>query len=90
MLLQQSRSKLVTVMQADRTENFIQRIETALSRIAKAADEQLAAAPEPDNPSGSAQIPPSVSQLVVRHETLREEVAAQIRRIDDVVGKLEQ
>lgn len=83
MLLKQSRSKLVTVMQADRTENFIQRIETALSRIAKAAD-------EPDNPSGSAQIPPSVSQLVVQHEALREEVAAQIRRIDDVVGKLER
>ena len=40
--------------------------------------------------TGTAEVPPSVSQLVVRHEALREEVASQIRRIDELVGKFEQ
>ncbi len=90
----------MAIMEADRTENAIQRIEAALARIAAAADAQPAAPASaaddaPDKGStgdtaASGQMPASVSQLVVRHEALREEVAAQIRRIDDLVGKLEQ
>lgn len=81
-------------MEADRTEQAIRRIEAALARIAEAAETLPAPAENgaqgPAGGNGTAGMPPSVSQLVVRHEALREEVSNQIKRIDDLVGKLEQ
>ncbi len=81
-------------MEADRTEQAIQRIEAALARIAEAAETLPAPAENgaqgETGANGTAGMPPSVSQLVVRHEALREEVSNQIKRIDDLVGKLEQ
>ena len=89
-----SGGKFARTMDDNRTEQAIQRIEAALARIARAA-EALPAQAETDSmasppATGTAEVPPSVSQLVVRHEALREEVASQIRRIDELVGKFEQ
>jgi hypothetical protein len=86
-------------MEDDRTEQAIRRIEAALGRIARAADTIAESTPAGgqrgrDHPQDTAGIdpvmPPSVSKLVVRHEALREEVANQVRRIDDLVARLEQ
>ena len=73
-------------MEENRTETAIKRIESALARIAEAAD---AVAASPAAPADPAQVPPSVSQLVVQHEALREEVARQISKLDEVLGKLD-
>ncbi|WP_390473898.1 hypothetical protein [Altererythrobacter sp. MTPC7] len=85
-------------MDDNRTEQAIQRIEAALARIARVAEalpaqvrtqaetDSMASPPATD----ATEVPPSVSQLVVRHEALREEIAGQIRRIDELVGKFEQ
>lgn len=93
-----SGDKFARTMDDNRTEQAIQRIEAALARIARAAEALPAQArtqAETDSmasppATGTAEVPPSVSQLVVRHEALREEVASQIRRIDELVGKFEQ
>lgn len=70
-------------MDGQRIEAAVRRIEEALARIAKVADQ--------DPPAGAAPaaMPANVSQLVVRHEELRETIAAELRRLDDVIGKLE-
>jgi hypothetical protein len=64
-------------MEGDRTEAAVQRIEAALARIARAADTLRSA-------------PPSVSALVVRHETLRETVGAALRDLDALIAELDQ
>ncbi|MDC0886419.1 hypothetical protein OAS19_01315 [Altererythrobacter sp.] len=70
-------------MDGERIEAAVKRIELALGRIAKVADQgpQVSGAP--------AAVPANVSQLVVQHEELRETVAAELRKLDDVIGKLE-
>lgn len=69
-------------MTGDRTEAAVQRIEAALARIAGAADRPRAAA--------QTSMPPSVSALVERHESLRETVAQAIGELDTLIGELEQ
>lgn len=64
-------------MQGDRTESAVQRIEAALARIAEAADTLRPA-------------PPSVSALVVRHETLRDVVGNALKGLDDLIAELER
>jgi hypothetical protein len=64
-------------MEGDRTEAAVQRIEAALARIARAADTLRPA-------------PPSVSALVVRHESLRETVGAALRDLDALIAELDQ
>lgn len=71
-------------MDGDRIETAVQRIERALARIAELADR-----PPPSAPAEPAALPPNVSQLVVRHEELREAVLTEIKRLDDIIGKLE-
>lgn len=75
-------------MSGERIEQAVQRIEQALARIAEIADKP---AGQPSTGSGgdAAAMPPNVSQLVVRHEELRETVAAEIRRLDDIIGTIE-
>jgi len=68
-------------MTGDRTEAAVQRIEAALARIASAADRPLGGAPS---------MPPSVSALVERHESLRETVAQALGELDALLGELEQ
>ena len=70
-------------MDGQRIEAAVRRIEEALARIAKVADQ--------DPPAGAAAsaLPANVSQLVVRHEELRETVAAELRRLDEIIGKLD-
>jgi hypothetical protein len=67
-------------MTGDRTEAAAQRIEAALARIAQAADSARAAPPA---------MPPSVSALVERHESLRETVAQALGELDVLLGELE-
>ena len=67
-------------MTGDRTEAAVQRIEAALARIAQAADRARAAPPH---------MPPSVSALVERHESLRETVAQALGELDALLGELE-
>ena len=68
-------------MTGDPTEAAVQRIEAALARIARAAD----------RPRGiAAPMPPSVSKLVERHESLRETVAQALGELDELLGELEQ
>ena len=64
-------------MDGDRIEQAVQRIESALARIARAA--------ETIEPA-----PPSVSALVVDHEELRETVASSLKKLDDLIGELER
>lgn len=63
-------------MEGDRIESAVQRIEAALARIATAADTLRPA-------------PPSVSALVVRHETLRETVGNALKQLDDLIAEVE-
>ncbi|GAA4037073.1 hypothetical protein [Parerythrobacter jejuensis] len=70
-------------MDGERIESAVQRIEQALARIAAQADA------ERGSNSGEAAVPPNVSQLVVRHEELREAVTGELKRLDDLIGKLE-
>ena len=79
-------------MSGDRIEEAVQRIEQALARIAEIADRPPAPATvtsEPAQGASAAPVPPNVSQLVVRHEELRETVAAEIRRLDEIIGAIE-
>ena len=62
-------------MDGTRIEGAVQRIEAALARIAEAADTLRPA-------------PPSVSALVVRHETLRETVANSLKELDDLIAEI--
>lgn len=64
-------------MAGDRTESAVQRIEAALARIAEAADTLRPA-------------PPSVSALVVKHETLRETVGNALKELDDLIAEIEK
>jgi hypothetical protein len=63
-------------MDAERIEGAVRRIEAALARIGEAAD---AVRPTP----------PSVSNLVVKHEALREAAANTLKEIDDLIERLE-
>lgn len=67
-------------MTGDRTEAAVQRIEAALARIARAADDTRPASPH------SAR---AVTALVDRHETLRETVAKALADLDKLLGELE-
>jgi len=67
-------------MTGDRTEAAVQRIEAALARIAQAAETARPAPPA---------MPPSVSALVERHESLRETVAQALGELDALLGELE-
>ncbi|MXO73951.1 hypothetical protein GRI40_01775 [Altererythrobacter aerius] len=67
-------------METNRTEAAVQRIESALARIAAAAD-------QPRPPAGAEQ--PSVTALVERHESLRETVAQTIGEIDALLAEME-
>ncbi|MDN3645579.1 hypothetical protein QWY75_05075 [Pontixanthobacter aestiaquae] len=64
-------------MSQERIESAVQRIETALARIAKAAD---------DLPN----TPPSVSALVVKHESLRDTVSNTMNDLDKLIEELGQ
>lgn len=64
-------------MEGDRIESAVRRIEAALARIAEAADTLRPA-------------PPSVSALVVRHETLRETVGNALKDLDDLIAEVEK
>lgn len=70
-------------MTGDRTEHAVQRIEAALARIARAADERPAAAPASGSPS------PAVLALVEKHEALREAVAQALAEMDTVIRDLD-
>ena len=67
-------------MTGDRTEAAVQRIEAALARIAQAAETARPAPPA---------MPPSVSALVERHESLRETFAQALGELDALLGELE-
>ena len=63
-------------MDGDRIEGAVRRIEAALARIGEAADTLRPA-------------PPSVSALVVKHETLRETVGKALKDLDDLIAEVE-
>lgn len=62
-------------MKDERIEQAVQRIESALGRIAQVAESYRAP-------------PPSVSGLVVKHEALRETVASSLKDLDDLIERL--
>lgn len=64
-------------MDGERIERAVQRIETALGRIAAAADTYRPA-------------PPSVSGLIDEHERLREAASGALRQLDDLIEGLER
>ena len=64
-------------MSQERIESAVQRIETALARIAKAAD-------------NVPKVPPSVSALVVKHESLRDTVNGTLDDLDNLIEELDQ
>lgn len=64
-------------MDGERIEGAVRRIEAALARIGRAADELRPA-------------PPSVSALVVKHETLRETVGNALKDLDDLIAEIEK
>lgn len=68
-------------MDGSRLDTARQRIDAAISRIGAAC----AAVPAKDVATAN----PSVLDLVNRHEKLREEVAATIREVDQLIGDLE-
>jgi hypothetical protein len=65
------------IMDAERIELAVQRIEAALARISAVADSAPVA-------------PPSVAALVGKHDALRETVETTLAEIDALIGKLEQ
>ncbi|WP_162789601.1 hypothetical protein [Altererythrobacter sp. ZODW24] len=67
-------------MSVDRTKQAMARIEGALARI-----EAAAARPKP----APAEAPASVSQLVEKHESLRETVTATLRDLDELIARAE-
>ncbi len=64
-------------MDEDRIERAVQRIEAALGRIGTAADSIEPA-------------PASVSNLVNKHEELRESVANSLKDLDELIDRLEE
>jgi hypothetical protein len=64
-------------MNDHRIEQAVQRIEAALTRISDAADSI--------NPA-----PPSVTNLVEKHESLRETVSNSLKKLDDLLERLER
>lgn len=64
-------------MNGERIERAVQRIETALGRIAKVADDTRPA-------------PSSVSGLVAEHERLRETVGDTLKELDALIERLER
>ncbi len=73
-----------TLMSGDRTKQAIARIEGALARI-----EAAAARPRASAAPSRAEVPASVSQLVEKHESLRETVTITLRDLDDLITKAE-
>lgn len=69
------------VMERSRADRAVARIDSALARI-EAASEKLRASSTP--------APTNVLGLVNQHEKLREEVAATIRDVDQLISELEQ
>lgn len=67
----------LTIMTAHRIEQTVQRIETALGRIADLADRINAGSPP-------------VADLAVKHEKLRETVSNSLKQLDDVLERLEK
>lgn len=72
-------------MSEDRIESAVQRIESALSRIAEIAD-----AEKPAGNNGGAQASPSVTALIEKHEALRESVSDTLAELDTMIGEIEQ
>lgn len=69
-------------MITDRTEDAVQRIETALGRIAKVADSL---------PDGDAdRLPRPTTGLIEKHETLRETVNSALDDLDKLIAELER
>jgi|GEM_PF-2068781 len=64
-------------MSDHRIEQAVQRIEAALTRISDVADSI--------NPA-----PPSVANLVEKHESLRETVSNSLKQLDDLLERLER
>ncbi|MDZ4307941.1 hypothetical protein [Allopontixanthobacter sp.] len=64
-------------MKEERIEQAVRRIESALRRIADLAERVGPASP-------------AVSDLVVRHENLREAVTSSLNDLDDLLGRLEK
>ena len=65
-------------MTGDRSEAAVQRIEAALARIARAAEEPVA-------PPAS----PNVLALIERHESLRDRVAQALADLDAVIAEID-
>jgi hypothetical protein len=72
-------------MSEDRIESAVQRIESALSRIADIAD-----AEKPIGNGESVQASPSVTALIEKHEALRESVSDTLAELDTVIEEIEQ
>ena len=75
-------------MSEERIESAVQRIETALARIAEIAD-----APPPEGASGDGPADSnsaSVMALVEKHQTLQETVSDTLEEMDKLIGELEQ
>ncbi|NMW31200.1 hypothetical protein HKD42_03915 [Altererythrobacter sp. RZ02] len=64
-------------MSDTRIESAVNRIETALARIAEVAD----------NPPATA---PSVSALVIKHEALREVANSTLAELDTLIDEMDQ
>ena len=73
-------------MKDQRIEMAVQRIEGALSRIAEIAERE----PAPATNGAPNMAATNVSQLVVRHEEMRETVLAEIKRLDAIIERLEK
>ena len=77
-------------MDGERIESAVERIERALSRISAISDKgpaSSASAEDSDVASSSQSL--NVSQLVVKHEELRETVATELKRLDALIERLE-
>ncbi len=78
-------------MTSNRTEDAVKRIETALARIAVQADAPAPSlAPSPPPANAPAKDPVAVSNLVIRHEDLRDTVAASLTELDTLIERLQK
>ncbi|NTZ41542.1 hypothetical protein G7A66_00240 [Altererythrobacter sp. SALINAS58] len=76
-------------MDDSRIEAVTRRIEAALGRIAVASDAMQPGTGQ-DNGEGETPVERSTSNLVIRHENLRDSVEATLRDLDDLIGRLER
>lgn len=76
-------------MQNSRIESATRRIEAALGRIA-AASEAMQPSAGKSNGEHDTPVDRSISNLVARHENLRETVESSLRELDDLIGRLER